>query len=95
MCAHMRVSLRAGEKVQEWTLIPSPPPREGLSVHLVAILSRSRIKTDFTEAWGGIQRGRRTERRRKKKCIMIYVVTAMTFGQLWLLALCCRGDGES
>jgi len=57
MCAHMRVSFRVGEKVQEWTL------REGLSVHMVAILSQGGIKADFREAWRGIQRGRRTERK--------------------------------
>lgn len=63
MCAHMRVSLRLGEKVQEWTLIPTPPPREEFCVHLVAILSHGGIKTDFMEAWRGIQRGSRTERK--------------------------------
>lgn len=63
MCAHVHVSFRVGEKIQEWTLIPTITPREQLSWHLVAILSHSGLKLDFMEAWRRIQRGSRTERK--------------------------------
>lgn len=61
MCAHMRVWWK---KVHKWTLILAPPPREELALHLVDILFHSGIKVDFTEAWGGIQRGSHTEKMR-------------------------------
>lgn len=61
-----------------------------LGLHLVDILFHSGIKVDFTEAWGGIQRGSRTER----KCVMMSVVTGAAFGQFGLLAALRRGDGE-
>lgn len=65
MCAHMRVSCEAGEKVQEWTLVPTPPPpRVELGLYQVAILSHSGIKTDFMRAWRGIQTGSCTERKK-------------------------------
>lgn len=73
-----------------WTLILAPPPRDELGLHLVDILFHSGIKVDFTEAWGGIQRGSRTER----KCVMMSVVTGAAFGQFGLLAALRRGDGE-
>lgn len=47
----------------EWTLISTPPPREELGVHLVAILSQGGIKIDLMETWRGIQRGHRTKRK--------------------------------
>lgn len=47
MCAHMRVRILLGENVQEWTLVPTAAAGDGLSVHLVTILSLGRIKVDF------------------------------------------------
>ena len=64
MCARRCVRCEAGEKVQEWTPVPTPPPpRVELGLYLVAILSRGGIKTDFMRAWRGIQRGSCTERK--------------------------------
>lgn len=51
MRAHMRVRILVGENVQEWTLVPTAAAaRDGLSVHLVTILSLSR------QDKGGFQR---------------------------------------
>lgn len=62
MCAHMRVRILVGENVQEWTLVPTAAAaRDGLSVHLVTILSLGRIKVDFR----GV--GRNIERRGARK----------------------------
>lgn len=86
MSAHMCVwwGERGGkkEKVQEWTLIPVPLPRDQLDLHLPDILFHSGIKVDFTEAWRGIQRGGRTQR----KCVMMSVVAGAAFGQFGLLS---------
>lgn len=70
-----------------WTLTP---PRDKLGLHLLDILSRSGVKVDFTEAWRGIQRGSRTER----KHVMTSAVTGAAFGQFRLLADLCIGNGE-
>lgn len=91
MCTHAHlVKKKKKKRVHEWTLIPAPPPRDKLGLHLVDILFHSGIKVDFTETWRGIQRGSRTER----KCVMMSAVTGAAFGQFGLLAALCRGDGE-
>lgn len=84
MCTHACLvkKKKKKKKFYEWTLIPAPPPRDKPGLHLVDTLFRSRIKVDFTEAWRGIQRGSRTER----KCVMMSVVTGAAFGQFRLLA---------
>lgn len=91
MCAHMHVSLRAGEKVQEWTFTPNNTQKIG---GIFAPWGSSPARQDKDRFHGGMARNTEAAAQREK-CIMICVVTAMTFGQLWLLSVHRRRDGES
>lgn len=75
MCAHMRVwwkkKKEGGGGVYERTLIPAPPPRDELGLHLVDTLFPSGIEVDSTEARRGIQRGGRTERKGGRMCVVL------------------------
>lgn len=84
MCAHMRV----GEKVQEWTF------KSTQRSALCAPGSYALTRQDKDRFLGGMERNTERQPPTKEKCIMIPIVTAMTFGQLWLLTVCCREDGE-